>query len=197
MDPISWKPTSGSRLPRIARKLGARSYMIRKVEGDSGVEPRPTRFYKRRETMVKQAGRAALAGMVVGVIVLGLGGRVAMRFVALLIHQAPHLGVGATLGILLIGGILGTLSGAAYGVILQRRWPARVTMKGFLFGSVLFSVLVLLQPPAIRTEVAAARAQWWAIIPLFWAVCVGYALVLARQLPADAGFVDVSQQPGR
>ena len=147
--------------------------------------------------MVKQLGRAALAGMVVGVIVLGVGGRLAMRFVALLIHQAPHLGVGASLGILLIGGILGTIAGAAYGGILQRRWPARVTAKGFLFGSVLFSVLVLLQPPAIRAEVAAARDQWWAIIPLFWAVCVGYALVLARQLSAEGEFAAVPQQPRR
>ena len=135
--------------------------------------------------MGKQIGRAALAGMVVGVTVLGLGGRLAMRFVALLIHQVPHLGLGASLGILLIGGILGTLAGAAYGVTLQRRWPARRTIKGVVFGSALFSVLALLQPPAIRAEVAAARAYWWAIIPLFWAVCVGYALMLARQLPAD------------
>src|SRR5690348_13875044 len=147
--------------------------------------------------MVRQLGRAALAGLVVGVIVLGLGGRIAMRFVALLVHQTPHLGVGASLGILLIGGILGMLAGAAYGVILQRRWPARVLTKGFLFGSVLFGVLVLLQPPAIRAEVAAARDQWWAIVPLFWAVCVGYALVLARQLSAEGEFAAVPQQPRR
>ena len=136
--------------------------------------------------MGRQIGRAALAGMLVGVIVLGLGGRLAMRFVALLIHQAPHLGVGASLGILLIGGILGTLAGAAYGFTLQRRWPARGTTKGFVFGSVLFSLLALLQPPAIRAEVTATRPYWWAIIPLFWAVCVTYAVILARRLPAEA-----------
>jgi hypothetical protein len=137
--------------------------------------------------MGKQLGRAALAGMVVGVVVLGLGGRLAMRLVALLIHQVPHLGIGASLGILLIGGILGTLSGTVYGLTVHRWWPARATMNGLLFGSALFSVLVLLQPQAIREEVAAARAYWWAIIPLFWAVCVGYALVLARRLAAATG----------
>ena len=136
--------------------------------------------------MVRQLARAALAGMVAGVIVLGLGGRLAMRAVALLIHQAPHLGVGASLGILLIGGILGAVAGIAYGVTLQQRWPDRDTTKGILFGSAVFSVLTLLQPPAIRAEVAATRAYWWAIIPLFWAVCIGYALMLARQLPPDA-----------
>src|SRR5262245_4937472 len=135
--------------------------------------------------MGKQIGRAALAGMVVGVVVLGVGGRLAMRLVALIIHQVPHLGAGASLGILLIGGIQGTVAGAVYGLTLQRPWPARATTKGILFGSALFGVLALLQPQAIRAEVAAARAYWWAIIPLFWAVCVGYALVLARQLPAS------------
>jgi|KBSMisStaDraftv2_1062788.scaffolds.fasta_scaffold1898923_1 hypothetical protein len=134
--------------------------------------------------MGKQLARAALAGMVVGVVVLGLGGRLAMRVVALIIRQVPHLGAGASLGILLIGGILGTLAGVTYGFTLQRQWPSRQTTKGVLFGSALFGIMSLLQPPAIRAEVAAARAYWWAIIPLFWAVCVGYALVLARYLPA-------------
>jgi len=136
--------------------------------------------------MGKQLARAAVAGMVSGVVVLGLGGRLAMRLVALIIHQVPHLGAGASLGILLIGGILGTLAGVAYGFTLQRQWPARETTKGVLFGSALFAILALFQPPTIRAEVAAARAYWWAIIPLFWAVCVGYALVLARNLPAGA-----------
>ena len=136
--------------------------------------------------MVRQLGRAALAGMIVGVVVLGLGGRLAMRIVALLIHQAPHVGLGATLGVLLIGGILGTIAGAVYGVALQRAWPTRVTEKGFLFGTVLFSVLVVLQPPAIRAEVTPTRPYWWAIVPLFWGVCVVYALMLARQLRAGA-----------
>jgi hypothetical protein len=33
-------------------------------------------------------------------------------------------------------------------------------MKGVVFGSALFGILALLQPPAIRAEVAAARAFW-------------------------------------
>jgi hypothetical protein len=134
--------------------------------------------------MGKQLARAALAGMVVGVLVLGLGGRLAMRLVALLTRQIPHFGIGASLGILVIGGILGTLAGVIYGLILQRRWPDHSTVKALAYGSVLFGVLVFTQPMAIRTEVAAARAYWWAIIPLFWVVCIGYALGLARGLPA-------------
>jgi len=142
--------------------------------------------------MAKQLGRAALVGLIVGVIILGLGGRLAMRLVALVIHQVPHLGTGASLGILLIGGILGALAGAAYGFMLQPWWPDWKTTKGVLFGSGLFGVLAVLQPPAIRAEVEAARAYWWAIIPLFWAVCVGYSLVLVRRLSAGARPADAS-----
>lgn len=127
--------------------------------------------------------RAALTGTVVGVLVLGILGRIAMRLVALLVHQTPHFGIAASIGIVLIGGILGTLAGVVYGVIPQRRWAGHPTSKGVIFGSALFVVLVLTQPPAIRAEVVAARAYWWAIVPLFWALCIGYALTLTRRLP--------------
>jgi hypothetical protein len=126
--------------------------------------------------------RAAFTGTLVGVLVLGIGGRLAMRLVALLTHQTPHFGIGASLGILFIGGVLGTLAGVFYGVIPQRRWTDHPTFKAVLFGSALFAMLVLTQPPAIRSEVVAARAYWWAIIPLFWAVCLAYAFALTRRL---------------
>jgi len=77
---------------------------------------------------------------------------------------------------------MGTLAGIVYGLTLRLPWEARSTTRGLLFGSALFGVLALTQPSAIRAEIAAARSYLWAIIPLFWAVSIGYALVLARQL---------------
>jgi hypothetical protein len=137
--------------------------------------------------MIRHVARAGLAGLVVGVLVLGLGGRLAMRVVALLIHQAPHFGIGASLGIVLIGGILGTVAGLVYALTVPRRWPGRMTTRALLYGSALFGALVLLQPAAIRAEVAAARAYWWAIAPLFWSVCVAYALALALATSRSGG----------
>ena len=132
--------------------------------------------------VLKHLTRAALTGLVAGVLVFGIAGRLAMRLVALLTHQPPHFGIGASLGILFIGGILGTLAGIMHGVIPQQRWASHSTLKAMAYGTAVFGVLVLTQPPAIRTEVMAARAYWWAIIPLFWAVCIGYSLALTRGL---------------
>jgi hypothetical protein len=70
-----------------------------------------------------------------------------------------------------------------YGLIPQQRWPGHATLKALVYGSLLFGVLVVAKPAA--SEVAAARAYWWAIIPLFWAICVGYALGLTRGLSAN------------
>jgi len=133
--------------------------------------------------MVKHLARAGLTGTVVGILILGLGGRLVMRLIALLLHQDPHFGIVPSLGIVLIGGILGTLAGLVYGLIPQQRWPAHTTLKALVYGSLLFGVLVLAKPAA--SEIDAARAYWWAIIPLFWSVCVTYALGLALALSAN------------
>ena len=142
--------------------------------------------------MGKRIARAGLAGFLLGILVLGVGGRLAMRFVAVIIHQTPHFGIGASLGIVLIGGILGLLSGVVYGMLLERSWPTHSSWKGFGYGTLVFAVLVLFQPSAIRAEVSAARAYWWAIVPLFWTLCVCYAVALTTTLhsriqqPAEA-----------
>ena len=128
--------------------------------------------------MITHLVRAGLTGTVAGVFILGLGGRLVMRLIALLLHQATHFGIVPSLGILLIGGIIGTLAGLVYGLIPQQRWFGHPTVKALLYGSLLFGVLVLAKPAA--EEVAAARAYWWAIIPLFWGVCVAYALGVVR-----------------
>ena len=136
--------------------------------------------------MARRILRAALTGLVAGVLILGIGGRVAMRAVAIIIHQTAHFGPGATLGILMIGAILGVLTGVLYGVLFEDMWRDRVAVKGVLYGTLLFVVLVLTQPPAIRAEVAAARSYMWQIALLFWAVSVLYATVLASRLRAPA-----------
>jgi hypothetical protein len=66
--------------------------------------------------------------------------------------------------------------------MIERSVPMNAAAKGILYGTVLFVVLVLFQPPAIRAEVTAARDYWWAIIPLFWVVCLAYAVTLATAL---------------
>jgi len=129
--------------------------------------------------MAKRVLRTTLAGLWAGLLTLGVGGRLAMRGVALLLRQQPHFGLEATVGILAIGTVLGTISGLVYALTFARL-PANATLRGLLFGSVLFAVLALFEPPAIRVEIDAARAFLWAIVPLFWTLCLVYAVVLAH-----------------
>jgi hypothetical protein len=95
------------------------------------------------------------------VLLVGVGGRLAMRVLALIAHRPTHFGLGATLGILL------------------RQARLAPAIKGALYGTLLFAVLVPLQPAAIREEIAAFQSHLMLAGLFFWAVCVGYGVVLA------------------
>lgn len=122
---------------------------------------------------------AAAAGLVCGILVLGLGGRVMMRIVALAGHRPVHFGAGATAGIVLIGGILGLIGGLGFG-LLQRVLPGSAAVKGLLYGTLFFVVVVPLQPDPIQAEITELRSIWSIVIPLFWALFLAFGLGVAR-----------------
>ena len=64
--------------------------------------------------------RGFLAGIASGILFLGLGGRLVMRLLALIAHRPTHFALEATLGILLIGAILGSVGGLGYALVLRR-----------------------------------------------------------------------------
>jgi hypothetical protein len=122
---------------------------------------------------------AAIAGLICGVVVLGLGGRVMMRVVAIAGHRPVHFGAGATAGILLIGGVLGLIGGLGFG-LLQRALPGSAAVKGLLYGTLFFVVVVPLQPAPIQAEITDLRAIWSIVIPLFWALFLAFGVGVAR-----------------
>ena len=129
--------------------------------------------------MLRRFAVSLIAGFIAGIGVLGIGGRVAMRIMAIVAHRETHFGLGATLGIILIGGILGTLASIPFAA--SRRWlPRSALAAGLTYGTVMFFVLIPSMPASIREEIDALRGF---LIPagiLFWAVCTSYAIVLAR-----------------
>ena len=96
-------------------------------------------------------------GGVAGALCLGLGGRLAMRGLALLGRRPTGFSLGATLGILLIGTILGAVGGLAFALVSGRRSSR---LGGSLFGTAFFLLLVPLQPAAIREEITAFRGHF-------------------------------------
>lgn len=101
-----------------------------------------------------------------------------MRVLAIVANRPTHFGLGASLGILLIGGILGVVASIGY-LLVGRRAPGAPALKGALYGTALFAVLVPLQPDAIQEEIHALQGHLLVAGLGFWAVCVGYGVLLA------------------
>jgi hypothetical protein len=77
-----------------------------------------------------------LLGIVLGLPILGIGGRVAMRVIAHAASNAPSFSLGGTMTV--VG--LGALSGAAGGLIyalLARVMRDRAVLRGVIFGIIL------------------------------------------------------------
>jgi hypothetical protein len=128
--------------------------------------------------MARHAFRALIAGTLGGIVILGAGGRLVMRLLALMAHRPLQFGWGATLGILLIGGILGAIGGLVF-ALTAARLRSTPLLKGALYGTLLLLLLIPLQPSAIQQEITALRGHLLAAGVLFWLVWASYGVLLA------------------
>ena len=125
---------------------------------------------------LKQAGVGLLSGLIAG-LVLGIGARFAMRIVALAAHRTTEFSLEGTLMIVLIGCILGLISGPGY-VAARRYLPSGHTWSGPLYGVLVLLVLIPLMPPPIQQEINQSIDRLPLIIALFGIVFAGYGAVL-------------------
>jgi hypothetical protein len=119
-----------------------------------------------------------LVAVLCGLAFLGIGGRVAMRGLALAVDRPTNFGIGATAGIIFIGGLLGLIGGVVFGII-SSRLPGSPAIKGLLFGSLFLAVLIPLQPAAVQEEIAAFRGHLMIATMAFWFLFSGYGLTMA------------------
>lgn len=84
----------------------------------------------------------AIAGLGAGTLIGGIGGRLAMRLVALGADLEPGFTLGGTMVIFVVGAIIGLIFGLPY-VWLWRRLPLPGRISGFLYGLTLCLVVVL------------------------------------------------------
>lgn len=88
---------------------------------------------------------AALLGAAVGTLILGVGGRVAMRGIALLAGQSPGFSLGGTATVIFLGtvaGLVGALGFVGLRFLVRRRH--------FLRGAVFWAFLVLVTLRGLR-----------------------------------------------
>ena len=72
---------------------------------------------------LNRIGAGLVTGAAAGALIGGIGARLAMRVVALLGEGVPSFSVGGTLGILLMGAVLGAIGGLGFALV---RWLLRL-----------------------------------------------------------------------
>ncbi|AKA36223.1 hypothetical protein [Flagellimonas lutaonensis] len=94
-------------------------------------------------SILKRAFLGFLAGLLAGTLVLGIGGRLAMRGIALMGGLKGGFSWGGTMEVVLLGLIIGAISGTIYGVLsnylFKNKWSA-----GGLYGLLAFVAILVL-----------------------------------------------------
>ena len=117
---------------------------------------------------------ALAAGAVTGFIVLGVGGRIAMRLFALHTGARPGISLGGTTTVILMGvvsGVVGAMIRAAAAASLPRHLPAGI-------GSAIFAIACLLLTLRGLEPLDAARATYF--IPVTVAYIIAFELTWWR-----------------
>jgi hypothetical protein len=107
-----------------------------------------------------------MLGAVVGLVVLGVGGRIAMRAIALANNTPPGFSIGGTATVVFLGVVTGVGGGVLY-TLLQLLVPRRRFVRSALFGL----VLVLLTLRGLR-PIQPLALEW------FMPLALGYGAIV-------------------
>lgn len=77
-----------------------------------------------------------LVGITLGLVIFGVGGRIAMRVIARATNAAPGFSFEGTLTVVLLGAATGGVAGLIYAV-LARVFADRTALRGLVFGIVI------------------------------------------------------------
>jgi hypothetical protein len=129
---------------------------------------------------LRAAAIGALAGLAAGLVVGGVGGRLAMRAVVLTTHRFPTESWQGTLGIIIVGTVLGATLGLLY--VTLRRWlPRGWRAPGLIYGLILLAVpgVAFFVEGLFHADSELREGPVALGIGLFSLLIVGYALALA------------------
>ena len=124
----------------------------------------------------RRLGTALLAGAVVGLVILGVGGRIAMRIIAIVAGQAPGFSVGGTLDVLLLGALWGAPGGPIV-LALPRLIARQRLVCGVALGALGFAVAMLTVGRQLSGPVAGPRV-WPIAVALCAALFLAYGIVV-------------------
>lgn len=111
------------------------------------------------------------AGVIAGTLILGIGGRLAMRLIAIISGLPGSHSWGGSLEVVAFGLILGILSGIFFGLVFPYTFTWRL-LTGLLFGLLVYGAVV-----AIPMESMGAIAGFPAHkVPIAWIFGIVFAL---------------------
>lgn len=143
---------------------------------------------------LRVTARAAIAGAVSGLLVLGPGFRLAMRVVAILEPvRSPDFSVGGTVFLIVgFGGVVGVATGVFATLVARGLGLSRLAFV-LLASAPILAMLVL--DSELSRELFELGAGGWMNIPMFAGVSVAHGVVVARWSESPAGHVDGSIEP--
>jgi hypothetical protein len=121
-------------------------------------------------------------GMMAGAVVLGVGGRMVMRALAVIAEREVEFSLGGTIEVVAFGAITGSIAGAAF-VAIKKYLPGAQPLKGMSFGLLVFLALAIVRLPSVERSVAAFDGFLSPIVLMFGAkfLLFGIALAIAEE----------------
>jgi len=117
-------------------------------------------------------------GIMAGAVVLGVGGRMVMRALAVIAEREVEFSFGGTIEVVAFGAIIGSIAGAAF-VAIKKYLPGAAPLKGMSFGLLAYLTLAIVQPPSVERSAAAFAGFLSPMVLMFGAVFLLYGIALA------------------
>jgi len=111
----------------------------------------------------------ALSGALLGALFIGLGGRMAMRILAVAIAREPAFTIGGSLKVIAYGAIVGLVSGGAF-ALARPILPERNWIAGLLQATITYAGTILTLPAHIA-ETARPFADRMPVVLLLFGLC--------------------------
>jgi hypothetical protein len=115
--------------------------------------------------------RAGVAGTLTGALILGVGGRVAMRVAALIGDRAPGFSWGGSLEVIAAGALYGAAGGLVWCAIRQRLGRAASSL---VLAAATFTGIGLVSDAAQSAAASLPGCRRFAALALFFVLCLGW-----------------------
>lgn len=126
---------------------------------------------------IRTVTASVVAGILSAFLFVGVGGRAAMKFIALITGHQLSFSIEGTIAALVFSTSIGIVGGMLFPLV-QRYLPGSPKAKGGSFGLMVFVVLIPALPPPIHQEALILGEYVSLAVAVFGLLLMGYGIVL-------------------